>query len=284
MTHEQAEEELRQVGALDDDAIDLAGTALVLASFERPRVDLARYRDHLDELAAQVAEGFLGGAAPGPIAGDAALTRRLEALNAVLFAKHDYAGDELTYDDVQNANLMRVIDRRRGLPVALSILYIHAARAQGWDIEGLSFPGHFLVRLRHGSAGAIVDPFRRGETRETADLRRMLKLASGEDAELSAAHYAPVGNRAILLRLQNNIKLRLLQGEKLEAAAEVTRRMLLVAPDEASLWRELGIVQAKLGNLRGAIGALERFTALADDDLARHRAAKLIQELKGKLN
>ena len=112
----------------------------------------------------------------------------------------------------------------------------------------------------------------------------MLKLAAGEEAELAAEHYAPVGNRAILLRLQNNIKLRLLQAEKLDVAAEVAQRMLLLAPAEASLWRELGIVQAKLGNLRSAIGALERFTALASDDLARHRAARLIQELKAKLN
>jgi regulator of sirC expression with transglutaminase-like and TPR domain len=284
MTREEAEEELRRTGGLEDDAIDLAGTALVLGSFERPRVDLGRYQEHLGTLGAEVAQSFLRFAPRGPAPLEPALGLRLDALNEVLFARHDYAGDELTYDDVQNANLMRVIDRKRGLPVALSILYIHAARAQGWDIEGLSFPGHFLVRLRHGNAGVIVDPFRRGEVRESADLRRMLKLAAGDEAELAPEHYAPVGNRAILLRLENNIKLRLLQNEKHEAAAEVMRRMLLLAPAEASLWRELGIVQAKLGNLRGAIAALERFTTLASDDLGRHRAAKLIQELKGKLN
>jgi regulator of sirC expression with transglutaminase-like and TPR domain len=284
MTREEAEEELRRAGALDDDAIDLAGTALVLASFEQPRVDLARYQAHLAELEAQVADLVVHSGASAFTVLEPALAQRLEALNEVLFARHDYAGDELTYDVVRNANLMRVIDRRRGLPVALSILYIHAARAQGWEIEGLSFPGHFLVRLRHGGAGVIVDPFRRGEVRESADLRRMLKLAAGEEAELTPEHYAPVGNRAILLRLQNNIKLRLLQSDKHEPAAAVIGRMLLLAPEEASLWRELGIVQAQLGNLGAAIGALERFTELASDDLARHRAAKLIQELKGKLN
>jgi regulator of sirC expression with transglutaminase-like and TPR domain len=284
VTREEAEDALRHVGALDDDAIDLAGTALVLASFERPRVDLARYRAHLDELAGEVAALSMQGSLAAATAPDRTLTLRLEALNAVLFARHDYAGDELTYDDVQNANLMRVIDRRRGLPVALSILYIHAARAQGWSIEGVNFPGHFLVRLRHDSAAAIVDPFRRGALRQIDELRRMLKSSAGEGAELTAEHYAPVGNRAILLRLENNIKQRLLQGENLAAAAQVAQRMLLLAPQDAALWRESGIIQARLGNLRGAIGALERFTTLAHDDLARHRAAKMIQELRGKLN
>ncbi len=282
MTREEAEETLRRAGALDDGEIDLAGTALVLASFDRPRADLAPYRAHLDELAAQVANGFAR-AAPAASA-EAALARRLEAINGVLFAGNGYAGDALTYDDLQNANLMRVIDRRRGLPVALSILYIHAARAQGWDVEGLNFPGHFLVRLRHGAASVIVDPFGRGAARDSADLRRLLKRAAGEDAELAAAHYAPVGNRAILLRLQNNIRLRLMRDRDFDAAATVARRMLLLAPAEPSLWRELGEVEARRGNPGAAIGALERFVALCDDEPARHHAAALIRQLRVRLN
>lgn len=279
MTQAEAEAALRAVGAQEDAAIDLAGTALVLASFTRQRVDLDRYRAHLATLVREVGEAFAG-----TVRTAEPLTASRAALDAVLFERYDYAGDELSYDDLQNANLIRVIDRRRGLPVALSILYIHAARAQGWSVEGVGFPGHFLVRLRQGGASVIVDPFRRGAVRDTAQLRRMLKLAAGEDAELAPEHYAAVGNRAILLRLENNTKLRLLQNEELVAAAAVTERMLLLAPQEAALWREAGTIQAKLGNMRAAIGALERFIALTEDDLARHRAARQIQELKGKLH
>ncbi|MBX6322573.1 MAG: transglutaminase family protein [Rhodospirillaceae bacterium] len=284
MTREEAEETLRLTGALADEAIDVAGTALVLASFDRPAADLARYRAHLDGLAAEVAEAFQRLAPAPPVSAEAGLARRLEALNTVLFADHGYAGDELTYDDPQNANLMRVIDRRRGLPVALSILYLHAARAQGWAAEGLGFPGHFLVRVRHGAASAIVDPFNRGAPRDSADLRRLLKRAAGADAELAAEHYAPASNRAILLRLQNNIRLRLLQDDDLAAAAAVARRMLLIAPAEAALWRELGIVEARRGNLGDAIGALEKFLDLSGEEPARRRVADLIRELKAKLN
>ena len=129
MTREEAEEELRQVGALADEAIDLAGTALVLASFERPRVDLARYRAHLDELAVQVTQSFLTAAPRGPAPPEAALAQRLAALNAVLFARYDYAGDELTYDDMQNANLMQR-DRPAPRPAGGAVDPLHPRRAR----------------------------------------------------------------------------------------------------------------------------------------------------------
>src|SRR5215470_10672456 len=196
---------LREVGRADDAAIDLGEAALHLATFRRPRVPLARYREHLATLAGDVAAAL----GPEPEAPAAALTRRVEALKAALIDKNGYRGDRLTYDDLQNANLMRVIDRRRGLPVALGILYLHAARAQGWRAEGLNFPGHFLLRLEDGRERAIVDPFHAGMTRSTSDLRGLLKASAGNDAELNPRLYEAVSNRHVLLRLQNNVVTRL---------------------------------------------------------------------------
>src|SRR6202012_5162919 len=107
----------------------------------RPRVGLARYKRHLQSIADDV----------GRRIGDTVdLDARANTLNEIILLKHGYSGDELTYDDLQNANLMRVIDRRKGLPVALGILYLDVARAQGWDAIGLGFPGHFLIRLADG--------------------------------------------------------------------------------------------------------------------------------------
>src|SRR3546814_18868046 len=83
---------------------------------------------------------------------------------------------------MSNADMMRVIDRRRGLPVALGILYLHGARAQGWPICGLNFPGHFLLRLDLGAERTIIDPFHGGETRDAAALRALLKTMAGEAA------------------------------------------------------------------------------------------------------
>src|SRR5690606_35081789 len=153
------------------DTIDLAETALVLASLDRPRVSLDRYRDHLIELGASVRGG---------VPDDASLDECVAALNASMVKRYGYQGDTQNYDDLQNANLMRVIDRKRGLPVALSILYLHAGRAQGWAMAGVNFPGHFLIRLDRGAGRAILDPFHGGRTLATGELRALLKSVAGQ--------------------------------------------------------------------------------------------------------
>src|SRR3546814_19245031 len=91
---------------------------------------------------------------------------------------------------------MRVIDRRKGLPVALGILYMHAARAQGWPAVGLNFPGHFLLRLERHGERAILDPFNEGRVHGATELLDLLKAMQGQDAELGPEHYQPEIGRA----------------------------------------------------------------------------------------
>ena len=268
---------LRRVGGLGDDAIPLAETALQLALLDRPHVPLDRYRQHLALVARDI-----GDAARDP--GKDTLETRIQVLNAVLYGRYGYRGDSLNYDDLQNANLMRVIDRRRGLPVALGILYIHAARAQGWEVTGINFPAHFMVRLECRGRRAIVDPFNDGTVREVSELREMLKTSHGESAELDPVYYAPVGNRETLIRLQNNLKLRLTQTEEHARAVEVIESMLLIAPGETGLWYEIGTLQAKLGNLKAAIAALETYLGRVEQEPGRQKAAALLQKLRAQLN
>ncbi|HSD35608.1 MAG TPA: transglutaminase-like domain-containing protein [Alphaproteobacteria bacterium] len=276
-TREAAEAVLARIGAAGDGEIDLAEGALALAALDRPQVPLARYREHLHELAGEVAgQVEAGGAGQGTI--------QAAALARSLFERMGYDGDRLTYDDLQNANLMRVIDRRKGLPVALGILMIHAARAQGWAMVGLSFPAHFLVRLDSGAERLILDPFARGGVVDATRLRELLKEVAGEGAELKPSHYEPVPDRAVLLRLQNNIKTRLLRDGKLEAAARVIMRMLSFAPEEAVLWREAGLVEARLGNLKRAIGLIEAWRDKSPGEAQRRQAAVLLQELAQRLH
>ncbi|HYM04854.1 MAG TPA: transglutaminase-like domain-containing protein [Stellaceae bacterium] len=264
---------LRDVGQMADEVLPLGEAALALAALDRPRVDLARYRGHLDALAREVSEE---NAATDDI------LEHVHALTAVIDGRYGYHGDTLTYEDLQNANLMRVIDRRKGLPVALGILYIHAGRAQGWNMAGLAFPGHFLVRLERG-ARVILDPFHGGRICAAAELRDLLKVVGGNDAELSPQHYAAVSDREILLRLQNNVKLRLIESQQLEKALVVLDGMTLFAPHHAPLWREAGMIAAQLGNLRAAIASLERFVALSVDAGARHQATAFLRRLKTRL-
>jgi regulator of sirC expression with transglutaminase-like and TPR domain len=267
----EAAEILKAQGAAQDEDIDLAEGALALAAVSRPSVKLAPYREHLAAIAGDVAPAD-------------ALAGRIESLNAALFVRHGYEGDAASYDDLDNANLIRVIDRRKGLPVALGILYMHAARAQGWRAEGLNFPGHFLLRVDDGRARAIVDPFHGGLTRSTSDLRGLLKASAGNDAELHPRLYEPVSNRQVLLRLQNNVTSRLAKAGKFEEAVASIEAMTLLAPRAARLWFEKGAYQAKLGNLTAAIASLEIYIARADSAGAKSEAAALLATLKRRLN
>ena len=272
------EQALRRLGGARDEEIDLAGSALVLAQLDCPGQPLERYLHHLSLIERDVAE------IADRIGEPESLATRVEALQRVLFDKYEYRGDEDDYDDLDNANLMRVIDRRKGLPISLSILYIHAARSQGWPVAGVNFPGHFLVRLDGDGGRALIDPFNGGITREPAELRDLLKAVAGAEAELEPHHYAPSSNRDVLLRLQNNIKMRLLADDQPAAALQVLESMLMFAPGEGHCWREAGALHAHLGNLRAAIMSLEQALELIGEVDERHQTAALLQDLRTRLN
>jgi len=279
-TRQKALDHLRVIGSLPDDRIDLAEAALALAALDAPDRPFDPYRQHLADLAAGVADHA---GQPRP-----PLAQQLAALRAVLVDRYGYRGDTEQYDDLRNANLMQVIERRRGLPVSLGILYIHAARAQGWDMQGLSFPGHFLIRLEQDGERAILDPFDRCAVREPHELRELLKQTAGLSAELTPEHYAPVANRDVLARLQNNLKLRHLREDRPDKAAEVVETMLLFSPDQPALWREAGLLNAHLGNLNSAIRAFETFmdlgVRLGTPAALMHQTATLVQQLRARLN
>jgi len=272
-----ARDYLTLIGTGAEDRVDLAAAALALASLDRPQAPLGEARSHLSGLGRSVAAAF-------EAVGRDDLGARSFALGAALARQEGYDGDRDHYDDLANANLISVIERRRGLPVALGIVYLHAARLQGWAAVGLDFPGHFVIRLEHGGGRAILDPFNGGAILEVADLRRLLKAAHGPTAELETRHYNPLPDRAVLLRLENNVKRRLIAARALSGAAEHVRRMLLVAPDEIGLWRELGLIEAESGNLKAAAAALERFVGAAPEGGERQQTRKLIQELKSRLH
>ncbi|MDA0786068.1 MAG: transglutaminase-like domain-containing protein [Proteobacteria bacterium] len=267
---------LRSIAGLEDAQISLGEAALALAARERPDVAPDRYRAHLAELATAV------GLASGD-AGDSLAARR-NALAQVLHDHFGYAGDRQSYDDLQNANLMHVIDRRKGLPIALGILHIHCGRALGWDICGLNFPGHFLVRLADGPSRMILDPFAGGKEVDASGLRTLLKSTIGADAELSPTHYAPASNRDILIRLQNNRKVRLIKAEQFADALAAIEDMLLFAPGESSLWHEAGLLNAHIGNLRAALVAFAHCRDLTANPVDRARIEKLISEINARLN
>ncbi len=277
----EAEAALAKIASLPDEDIDLAEAALILASFDHPASDLDIYRDHLREISDTVkrhvdALGTLEAPTPEDMA---------RILSEVICNEFRYCGDEDTYDDLDNANMMRVIERRKGLPVALGILYLTVARAQGWAAAGLNFPGHFLLRIE-GADGrrVIIDPFHAGRVMETPALREFLKVVAGQAVELDATHYRTVSNRDILIRLQNNVKSRRLDLGMVENALEALIRMQILNPEQEALWREAGVMQMRLGRLKHAIEAFEGFLERATEGPDRRKIAGVVQELRERLH
>ena len=119
---------------------------------------------------------------------------------------------------------------------------------------------------------------------EAPDMRDMFKAVAGNHVELTPGHYRDMGNRGILLRLQGNIKTRLLRGERWDDAVEVIETMLLFAPGEAELWREAGLLHTRLDHVGEAVRALEEYLRLTGGGDARYNTSVLLQELRARLN
>lgn len=130
-------------GAIPDKSLDIGETALALAALDEGPASINAYRDFLDRVVRDIAQRTRPGMP---------LDDRIGVLTSVMVEHYGFVGDQDTYNDLANANLMRVIDRRRGLPVTLGVLYLHIGRKLGWNMVGLNFPGHFLLRIEAGGA------------------------------------------------------------------------------------------------------------------------------------
>jgi regulator of sirC expression with transglutaminase-like and TPR domain len=225
----------------DEDALDIGMISLHLAAMDRPNVDFKKYIHHLEILGLDLAnDGH---------ASESAL-ERAEALQKVLYTRHGYEGDSKFYDDLQNANLMSVIDRRKGIPISLCILYIHAARYRGWEAEAVNFPGHTLVRVFGPNDQVIIDPFHKGMILNARDLRKLIQVVSDNKEDLKAEHYEALPNRSVLLRLLNNIKVRTIDAGDFKYASSILERQILIDCYNILYKFELGVLQAHVGDFQ----------------------------------
>lgn len=257
---------LEAIGLLPDTEIDPATAALQLARIDTPGTDWLAASEHLSTLAREAA-------AIGSVMSDHSAEARIGALAGLIHARFGYRGDSETYDDLDNANLIRVIERRRGLPVALGVLWLHCIRAAGWDGHGVDFPGHFLVALsvpydKERTPGTsrrtklLIDAFGGGVTVGTPGLLALLSRMHGRETPLRPGMIRPMAVRDVLLRLQRNlVQRRLLAGEP-EAGLRSLEGMLQIAPDVASNWLNAADLNQQLGNSAKAIDCLERFLVL----------------------
>jgi regulator of sirC expression with transglutaminase-like and TPR domain len=280
---------LDAIGQLPDVEIDLAGAAIQLGRIDAPDADWHAAAEHLSELARDA------------VALDVASTdvaARAGALAGLIAGRHRYSGDTETYDDLANANLIHVIGRRRGLPVALGILWLHCARAIGWGAHGVDFPGHFLIALegeavrsrrqtslRQASPQQIIlDVFSGGVPLDSKDLRGLLKRVEGPAAELRPGVLAPMSARRVLIRLQENVRTRRLAAGDVEGGLTCTLDMLRIAPDLAALWREAARLHQRLDQVAAALRCYARLLELVPEGESAARTRQAIDDLRSRLN
>jgi regulator of sirC expression with transglutaminase-like and TPR domain len=277
---DEARAALDAAGQLPDDELDIGAIALQFARIDAPEADWRSTATQLSAIARRAVD--LAGADEAADRGDP--ERRRLVLARLLHEECGLLGDSDTYDDMANANLIHVLERRRGLPVALGVLWLHAAEAAGWGAHGVNAPGHFLLALEHARGQLILDVFDGGSHLQMRDLRRLLKLGGGDHAELRPGALAPMTKRDVLLRLQNNIKLRRLGAKDLEGALACTRDMLRLAPVHAGLWREAGLIEHKLERIGAALQSFDKALEIEPrgDEAARIRS--LADVLRNRLN
>jgi len=253
-----------QVLGRDDVRIDLARACLMIAQDAYPGLDVERYLGEIERMAMR-----LRGRMPQPCGAE----ERVVALNQFLYQDLGYWGNTDDYYDPRNSYLNEVIERKTGIPITLSILYMELGRRIGLPLEGVSFPGHFLVRLRLRGGTLVLDPFAGGAPQSEDELRSRIKrvipggVAEGVPAaELPLDQFLePATNRQILARVLRNLKGIYRKTDKPERMLDVLNRMLVVTPDASGELRDRGYVYQKLECYRAALKDLNDYAEREPD-------------------
>lgn len=246
----------RQAVDRPEEKIDLGRAALTIALTEYPDLDIAAYLGRIDELAAAVA---------GRRDRDGDVYHSIAALNHVLFNERGFRGNRDDYYDPKNSFLNDVIERKTGIPITLSVLYLEVARRLGVGLDGVGFPGHFLVKWAHDREQIFIDPFHRGEIKLTKDLSDMLDKLYGSKIALKAQFLEPAGKRQILKRMLANLKAIYLKKNALVEALSMLDRLIILDPAAVEEIRDRGAVYLRLECHAQAREDFETYLRLAPD-------------------
>lgn len=250
--------------ARDDARIDLALGCLMIAQDAYPSLDVERYLGDIERMAMRLRARL-----PQVCGAE----ERVASLNEFLFDELGYVGNTQEYYDPRNSYLNEVIERRTGIPITLAVLYMAVGRRVGLPLEGVSFPGHFLVRLRLRTGVLVLDPFSGGASQSAEDLRERLQRVIPREMtrdvpvkELPLEQFLEAAtNRQILARVLRNLKAIYRESDKPQRMLEVLNRMLVVAPDSSAELRDRGLVYQRLECYRAALQDLSDYVAREPD-------------------
>jgi len=249
-----------------DGQINLERAALYIAQEEYPALDVEAYLNGLDTMAADVLEELPGELYPMKV---------LRTINHYLFEDLGFTGNRTEYYDPRNSFLNEVIDRRTGIPITLSLLYLAIAERIGFPMIGVNMPGHFLIRPAVDEMEVFVDPFHQGEIMFSQDCEELLVKVFDRRVELRPEYVESVGNRQFLGRLLTNLKVIYINQKVFDKALDALDRILLLFPDSALEIRDRGVINYRLHRYTTARQDFERYltiSPLAED-------AQLIREI-----
>ena len=258
--------------ALPDEAIDLGQAALLIARLEYPDLDVGRYLTRLDEMASMLRARLRGGEG---------VQSQIAHLNRFLFDELGFRGNREEYHDPRNSFLNDVLDRRVGIPISLSTLYLEVARRIGCPLAGVSFPGHFLVRPwgRDAEADLLIDPFNRGLLLTERECRQRIETMYEGKVEFRPEFLRRARTREILGRMLNNLKQIYLGERDYHRALQLQEALLCLHPDGAAELRDRGLIHYRLACLAEAARDLEAYLKAApeapDAEVIRGRLADL---------
>lgn len=241
-----------------DVRIELARACLLVAEDAYPGLEVDTYLAELERLGERLRTR---------LPAQARAEDKVVALNRFLFEELGYSGNAENYYDPRNSYLNEVIDRRTGIPITLSVIYMALGRRIGLPLQGVSFPGHFLVRMKVRGGVLVLDPFVDGAPLTEEDLRERLQrvIPEGATGGLSVAELPleqflePASNRQILARLLRNLKAIFRDTDQPARLLEVLDRMLVVAPDASAELRDRGLVYQRLECHRAAMKDLSEY-------------------------
>lgn len=255
---------------LEQDDFDLARAALLIAAEEYPQLTPEPYLQRLDLYAEMVTDRLANETAPPLLLGE---------ISKLLFEEEGFRGNAEAYYDPRNSFFNDVLDRRLGIPLTLSMVYLEIGWRLGLRLEGVNFPGHFLVRYEGEAVRLLVDPFQGGQIRFEDEAQDLLDRVYGGTVKLQETYLRPAPKRDMLIRLLSNLKTIYLNARDDERALSAVERMLLIMPDSPEEVRDLGMVFARRGLPDEAIAQLERYLELAPDAADAQRVRVLLEEL-----
>jgi regulator of sirC expression with transglutaminase-like and TPR domain len=231
------------VGRGDD--FDLLVASLVAVEFEYPDLDVSRYVARVDAFAEKARSAVEGRV----IADEGSNDGPLVALDRTFFGELGFRGNQDDYYDPKNSFMNEVIERRKGIPISLSVLYIELGRRLGLDLAGLSFPGHFLVRYQAGDELVFIDPFHQGARLDVEALEGRLRRVVGPSAELAEEHLEPASKHHMLTRMLTNLAAIYRRAGDVYRGIAVLERMLVLDPANSRVDGELKLLRRRAEGL-----------------------------------